>query len=371
MKPKKQLKKQQNNIYYNWDKAYSYNALFHLIITERGLGKTYGKIIKDVKAFVFKDYKSIYLSMFSKEVDKSTPSKERYQYSIWKTLLEINAAPDPTKEMKVIQDLNATFTLEGRHIFIKLPEYDEPKIMFSCYSLNEAESIKKLTELKTYKNINLDECIRFDKYTPNIIDKILTIYDTVDRRRFITRLFLMGNAITMFNPYFEGFNLKFTDKDLIKDNGFVKNFTDSKGIDRLWLVHISNNKAYQKERAESAINKLAGEDAKYIKMASEGQFVYDNDQYVIATITSFERPNFALIINEKEVSFSKFRNGYYLHTKQKAQRLLHYKEPSRESVPLRKEQMSRLKALYVYGMLFFENIDIKNNFIKEYIGRYY
>ena len=39
-------------MYYDYNKLYSYNALFNFIIGERGVGKTYGIMKKAVKDFI-------------------------------------------------------------------------------------------------------------------------------------------------------------------------------------------------------------------------------------------------------------------------------------------------------------------------------
>ena len=167
---------------------------------------------------------------------------------------------------------------------------------------------------------------------------------------------MLGNALTRFNPYIEGFNLN------IDEYGF---FFDK---DRRFLTHISNDPVYQAEREKSAITKLAGKESKYSQMASQGQFVYDNDDFVVDSVNEFERHVFALVIGGKEITMSRFRNGYYLHTKQKANRLFHNKLPSKNSAPIGRERLNKLKAIYLNSILYFENIEIKNNFIKEYMG---
>ena len=161
----------------------------------------------------------------------------------------------------------------------------------------------------------------------------------------------------MYNPYISGFNLP------VKNKGY----TYLK--DRNFLIHISDNKAYQKEREGSPIDKLAGGESKYIDMASKGQFIYDEDDFVVDTIATFEKTYFALLVNGKEVTVSKVRGGkLYLHQKHKAPQLVHHKIPSVDSLPIGKKTYKALQQNYNNSNIYYENIEIKKDFEREYMG---
>lgn len=323
-----------------------------MIITERGLGKTYGFLIKRLRQFVFKGKKTLILAKYKYEVVNKRD--ETLQYSIEQTIREIirDRADRVVDRIKKVE-------YNGRHILIN------DKIAFSFYTLNEGEDIKKLTYLKEYDLIWHDEAIRKKGHVTDEVTLLLMIYDTVARRRGVDnpmtsndapKLVLTANSITMYNPYFNGFNLNVSRRGYT----FIK--------ERRWLVHISDNKAYQKQREHSPISMLAGEKNDYIKMASSNEFAYDKNEFVVETLEDFEKHYFGLLIAGKEVCVSKVRNGLYLHQKRKGQQLFHNKIPSRDSTPLGKNTLDNLKKFYNFSRIYYQNIEIKRNFEKEYMG---
>ena len=60
-----------NNIYYNYDKILSYNALLNFIIGERGVGKSYGAKLYVAKNFIKKGEEFVYIRRYKTEVQSA------------------------------------------------------------------------------------------------------------------------------------------------------------------------------------------------------------------------------------------------------------------------------------------------------------
>lgn len=328
------------NNYYKWSKALSFNALFHIIISERGLGKTYGFLIFLLKSAYYNNKKAIILTKFINEL----AGKNNYATETFETMLSI------------LNDIDDFKGLEIELKLIKNHVYMNDKIVFSFYAINNAEKMKKITTLKTYHYIVHDEFLTLGTYCRFEVSKFLTIYDTVDRRRNITKAFLLGNSLTKFNPYMEELGLP----NDVQGYRYLK--------DRKFLIHVSNNVEYQKERLQSAITKLAGTDSKYLQMANKTEFVYDNDDYVIdIPKKDLGDHRFSLMINEKVYTISMCDQGFYIHELAKMDKRFHNKRPSIYSRMISIKLLKQLRELYYASMIYYANIDIKMNFIKEYI----
>lgn len=329
----------QENKFYKWKRTLSYNALFHLIITERGFGKTYGFLILTLKWCFYKNKKGIILTKYVNELDT-------YSIEIFATYQKILT----DENVKDFEGLELELKLEKNHIYLN------DKILVSFYAINHAERMKKITALKEYDYIAHDEFLTLGQYVPNETDKVLTIYDTVDRRKNTTKLFLMGNALSRYNPYSEDWGLP------VNVNGFcyLKK--------RRFLIHISNDLEYQQQRLLSAVTKLAGEDSEYLKMANKNVFVYDVDDFVVElSKKQILSHKFSLLINEKVYTLSLFADGFYIHSLVKMAKIFHNKRPNKRSVKLTRDMKKQLQSIYFSSMLYYENIDVKVNFIKEFI----
>ena len=54
--------------YYNWDKVFSYNAPFNMIVTARGKGKTYGFRKQAIKDYIKDGSRFVEIVRYNKQV---------------------------------------------------------------------------------------------------------------------------------------------------------------------------------------------------------------------------------------------------------------------------------------------------------------
>jgi hypothetical protein len=295
-----------------------------------------------MKATYYKGTKMLLLVKFKNRLE----GKNSYQFKIFETMQKILEDPN----VNDFDGLEIELTMDTGYIYLN------GNICFKFDSINNAEVLKLDTSLKEYEGMAHDEFLTLGQYCRYEVDKVMTIYDTIDRRRNVAKLFMLGNALTRYNPYFEELGLP---NDVVGYH-YIK--------ERDMLIHVSNDLEYQKERLQSAITKLAGKNSKYIKMSSETKFVYDDDDYVleIARVHITDH-RFGIMINNKAYTVSKIDDGFYIHNMVKNNKLYHNKRPTRQSILISKKALSQLRSLYLAGQLFYNNIDIKQNFIKEYI----
>ena len=57
--------------YYSFDKLFSYNFLLAFVITERGLGKTFGAKVAMLKKFIKNGEQFIYIRRYKTELDSA------------------------------------------------------------------------------------------------------------------------------------------------------------------------------------------------------------------------------------------------------------------------------------------------------------
>lgn len=98
------------SIYYNYDRISGYDATFSFIISERGLGKTYGALVKAVKNFLKTGNWFIYLRRYKSELFKAVPH-------LFDAIILNNEFPD------------YNFYVEGNKFYIQAKELEGEKVL--------------------------------------------------------------------------------------------------------------------------------------------------------------------------------------------------------------------------------------------------
>ena len=218
-------------IFYSYDKLFSYSdAIFYFVLGERGVGKSYGSIVKAVKNFLKDGQQFVYLRRYKTELDTAVPK-------FFDALIENEEFGD--LELKVVQGKKMSkFLVDGEVAGYAIP-------------LSTANVLKS-TSFSRVNLIIFDEFI-IDKgtyhYLRNEVEALLDIVETIGRLRDIKVLFL-GNAISISNPYFNYFDLS-----LPYDSDF-KTFKDG-----LIVVNYIKNEAYREVKRQTKFGRLiAGTD---------------------------------------------------------------------------------------------------------------
>ena len=242
-------KKVDKSIFYNYDKLFSYSeAIMYFVLGERGVGKSYGAIVKAVKNFLKDGSQFVYLRRYNTELDTAVPK-------FFDALIENDEFEGV--ELKVIKSRNMSkFLVDG-------------EVAGYAIALSTA-NILKSTSFSRVSLIIFDEFI-IDKgsyhYLRNECEQMLDIIETIGRLRDIKILFL-GNSISQSNPYFNYFDLS-----LPYDNQF-KTFKDG-----LIVVNYIKNEKYRAVKKASKFGRLI-DGTDYAKYAIDNEFLRDNNNFI-------------------------------------------------------------------------------------------
>lgn len=190
--------------YYDFDKLVSYNADVSIVIGARGLGKTYGARRKFVRDYLKNGARFVEITRYKNELSSLQ--------SDWFGKLSENNEFD-----------NYMFRTQANIAYIaNVPEDKTAKpewhIIGYFVALSMQASAKKLTYVKV-RNILMDEITidsndKWHNYLPNEFEQLANLVDTVTRERADTkskvgkpRVFLLGNACDLFNPYFAHYHI--------------------------------------------------------------------------------------------------------------------------------------------------------------------
>ena len=213
--------------YYDWERTFSYDADVTMVIGARGVGKTFGLRRQFLRDYIKNGFRFVELVRFKNELsgvstgyfDRVSKLKE---FDGWVFRTDAHYAYAGKKG----KDANAKIDWHICGYFI---------------ALTDAQKMKKKT-FDNVKRIVLDEAIlersdRYHDYLPNEFGILANIVDTVSRERADTeslrpRIYLLGNACDLGNPYFAaygiGADLKFGYR-WYKNKTFLLHYVDAGG----------------------------------------------------------------------------------------------------------------------------------------------
>lgn len=324
-------------LHYNFDKLFSFsNAMLFFVITERGLGKTFGSKVAMLKKFIKTGEQFIYIRRYKTELDSALAT-------FWSDIQNNGYFED--LELKVVKKKMLTeFTCDGEVCGYAVP-------------LSTA-NILKSTAFPKVKTIVFDEFLIDDtglyKYLKNEVNLMLDLIETVGRLRDIQVIFL-GNALSITNPYFA-----YWDLDLPYNSEF-KTFHDG-----MIVVNYAKNEEYRAVKKASKFGRLI-DGTSYGRYAIDNQMLKDNKHFIE------KRPSDAkfyglLIINGINIGIWNSKNGYLYMSEKYDPNTIHkfacdYNDHTEDTVFLNVRENYYLGLCiryYKQGLLRFENQKVKN-----------
>ena len=327
-------------MWYDYRKLLSYNGLLNFVIGERGVGKTFGAKKFVVNDALMNDRQFVYLRRYKAELDIALEG-------FFEQLQDNGYFTENVFTIKNSKKGITKFYCDGEVIGYAIP-------------LSTANILKSASFTKV-KTIVFDEFI-IDKgtyhYLQNEVIQFLDVIETVARTRDI-RVLLLGNAISITNPYFNFFDLS------LPYNSEFKRFKDG-----LIIVNYIKNEEYRKMKKTSRFGKLI-DGTEYGKYAIDNEFLRDSKSF-IGKRTKNARPYSTIIARgEKYGIWRDWKEGLLFVSKDF--------EPSNpcvfafdsedhdEKTILVKARASSwfspVIGAYRMGRLYFENQKIKNNFM--------
>lgn len=329
------------SIYYNFDKLFSFDALFYFVIGERGVGKTFNAKVAVLKKFLKTGEQFIYLRRYKTELDSALAT-------FWSDLQNNGYFVDYKLEIKKSKMLT-TFLCNGKVCGYAVP-------------LSTA-NILKSTAFPLVNTIIFDEFLLDSggtyRFLKNEVTMTLDVCETVFRLRNGKVLFL-GNALTITNPYFAYFNL-----DLPYNDSEFRTFKDG-----LIVVNYIKNMKYREVKKKSKFGKLI-ENTAYGRYAIDNEMLRDNKHFIE------KKPPDAtfygmVIINGMNIGIWNSKNGYiYLSDKYdpntKSKFACDFNDHTEQTIFLNaRENMYLMICVRAYkqGILKFENQKIKNTAVQ-------
>ena len=326
-----------DNIWYSYDKVLSYHAMLNFIIGERGVGKSYGLKKYLLNRFKKKSKQFIYLRRYDTELKKSLKDNEFFK----------DVINDPAFK-------NDHFYISGEKLYMN------DKVCGYAIPLSKA-SIYKSVPFPNVDIIMYDEFLIDNNTYHYLLDepeKLLDFIETVGRLRDI-QVFLLGNSISLINPYFDYFNIS------LPYNSDIKTFKNG-----LLLINYIKNEKYREVKKQSKFGKLI-DGTKYGSYAIDNKFLKDNNNF-IKKKSSNSKFFFNLVLNNHmygiwlDYSDSKMYISKHYNINHNITITFNYSDHSENTILLKAKSIffQNLVKHYNTGNLFFESLQIKSDVTK-------
>lgn len=274
------------NIYYNYDRLFSYNFLIAFVIGERGVGKSFNAKVAVLNKFLKTGEQFIYIRRYKTELDTALAT-------FWNDLQGNGYFEDYRLEVRKSKMLTE-FKCNG-------------KICGYAVPLSTA-NILKSTAFPDVSTIVFDEFLLDNagtyRYLKNEVTLLLDVIETVFRLRE-GKTILLGNALNVHaSPYFA-----YWDLELPNDSKEFRTFKDGAIV-----VNYIRNLEYREAKKKSRFGKLI-DGTEYGKYAIENQVLRENNSFIA------KKPNNSkffgmVIINGSNIGIWNGRDGYmYLSEK--------------------------------------------------------
>ena len=275
-------------MYYDYDKLLSRDFLIAFVITERGLGKTFGakKAVLNRWLKTKGEEEFMYVRRYKTELDSSLAT-------FWSDLQANGYFEDYDLRVQKSK-LLTKFTCNG-----KVCGYAVPL---------STSNILKSTAFPKVKYIIFDEYLLNQGGTYHYIKEEISYYldliETVFRMRDDGRVLMLGNAINTFSsPYFSFFNLD------ISDGKEFKSYKDGNII-----VHYARNDEYREKKKKSRFGKI-------IEGSDYARYAIDNEDITMNHLFIQKRPEKSffkvlLIINGNKIGVW-YGSDHYLYMSDK------------------------------------------------------
>jgi hypothetical protein len=229
--------------FYDWHKTFTYDADVTMVIGARGIGKTYGLRKQCIKDFMKNGWRFVEVCRYKKELSHVSDgyfdrlgNDDDFKGKLFKT---------DTRYMYVADDVSGDTDEKGR------PVKPEWHVMGYFFALTDGQQQKKRT-FNNVRRIIFDEALlersdRYHRYLPNEFAALANCVDTVSRERADNdstppRLYLLGNACDIANPYFSRYGVG-------TDLSYGYRWYGGKRL----LLHYVRDDEYSKEKMQGTV----------------------------------------------------------------------------------------------------------------------
>ena len=251
------------NTYYDWGKTLSYDADVTMVVGARGIGKTYGLRKTMVNGYIKHGYRFCEVTRTEKELP--------------------NVARDYFMKLQFNDEFPGyIFRVEGERAYIaKKPKSEDDKpqwdvIGYFC-AMNSHQRYKKMTFINVHY-IVMDEAIldirdATHHYIRSEFSVLADLVDTVSRERPDSeahpRVYLLGNALDLLNPYFERYHI-----NTVPRYGYQ--WYDNK----TFILHYCEPGSYEAEKKTKTVAGRMLSGLEETKANIDNQFMNANEDFI-------------------------------------------------------------------------------------------
>lgn len=249
--------------YYDWDRTLSYDADVTMVIGARGIGKTFGLRMQCIRDFIRDGSRFCEIVRFKNSL--SVVSDGYYD--------RLSALPEFE---------GYVFKTDSRYAWIAERPEEGKKPMWRkagyFVALSDGQ-LKKMVTFSCVRRMIFDEAIleradRYHKYLPGEYGTLAKLVDTVSRERADTdgirpRVYLLGNACDLANPYFAAYHVT---ANLKYGYRWYKNKT--------FLLHYVDPGQYAVEKARGTVAGRMMANTEAGMVASRNMFVHADTSFV-------------------------------------------------------------------------------------------
>lgn len=252
-----------SSIFWDINRTLTHNRLFNIIVGNRGGGKSYGAKKKCVENFINKGEQFGYIRRYKDDLKQ--PLETFFN--------------DISQEFKDYESKT-----EGTKVYIrKIPDdpnekWKDEDLAGYGFVLSTANNKKSISYPKI-STLIFDEFlleVGSQRYLPDEVTKLLNLYETVARPgsgHIRVTMFLLGNAISITNPYFLYFNLKMPNRKDGNGKWIWKHPT--KPI----LVEDVRNEGFIDAKRNTEFGQLV-DGTNYADYSIENKFLLDDDTFI-------------------------------------------------------------------------------------------
>ena len=353
--------------FYDWHKTLSYDADVTMVIGPRGVGKTFGLRKQCIKDFLKDGSRFVEVVRFKTELSGVADGYFN----------RLQDLPDFDKYM---------FRTDARYGWIaeippELPEGQKKikpdwKLITYFIALSDAQRMKKRTFDKV-RRIIFDESIlessdRYHNYLPNEFGILANLVDTVSRERADTdsirpRLYLLGNACDLSNPYFSAYGV-----------GTDLKFGFRWYSQKTFLLHYMEAGEYGREKSSGTVAGRMMQGTTAGKIAISNEFVGTSTEFV-SRKPSRAKFSFGIICNGKKFGiWVDMQGGLYYVTSnmpnntEKSIYALTAEDNRINYIAARSanKTLSYFKEIYYMNLLRYQSVQVKRDFMDEVLTKF-
>lgn len=313
----------EKSAYYDYNKIYSMNGVYNFIVGLRGVGKTYGKKVKDVRAGIELNQQFIYLRRYKDELKSA---KNAFFADILDEFPEYDFR---------------TAGNEAQYSHIKFrDEKKRPWITIGYFlALSQGQSFKSVP-FPLVRSIIFDEFIiekGMTHYLPDEAQVFTNFFNTVDRSKDKTRAWFLANAVSIDNPYFIKYGI-----EPKADEEWIKKFKSADTGNPFIVCHFPDPEDFKAQVYKTRFGQfIQDSDPEYTAYAVGNEFKDNHDNLLARKLPN---AGYVYTLETKSGIFSVWRdwtlNKWYIQAKRPKQELMFTLLP---------EKMSEGKKLLFYN----------------------